>query len=149
MTNRNTLPFWESKTLAELNHHEWESLCDGCGQCCLVKLTDEDTNKVYSTNVACKLLDIETCVCQDYKLRAKKVAACLLLSNDEPDIFKLLPESCAYRCLHEQRSLPEWHPLISNNRHAVHEKGFSVRDYAVSEEFIHPDQLEDHVISEL
>ena len=148
MTSQKNLPFWESKTLAQLNHQEWESLCDGCGQCCLVKLTDVDTDKVYTTNVACKLLDIETSVCQDYEHRAEKVSACLLLSNDKPELFKLLPETCAYRCLHEQRPLPEWHPLISNDRQAVHENGISIRDFAVSEKYIHPEQLEDHVISE-
>ncbi len=149
MNGEDSEPFWVSKSLEQLNHQEWESLCDGCGQCCLVKLTDDDTEKVYSTNVACKLLDIESCRCQDYEHRAEKVSACLLLSVDKPELFKLLPETCAYRCLYEHRSIPVWHPLISKDRRAAHTNGLSIRDYAVSEEFIHPEQLEDHVISEI
>jgi len=149
MATHESRPFWLSKTLAQLNTQEWESLCDGCGQCCLVKLTDEDTDKVYTTNVACKLLDVESCTCRDYEHRAQKVSACLRLSADKPEIFKLLPVTCAYRCLFEQRSIPEWHPLISKNKQVVHENGVSIRDYAVSEEYIHPEQLEDHIISEL
>jgi len=142
-------PFWIAKSLAQLDSQEWESLCDGCGQCCLVKLTDDDTDKVYVTNIACSLLDIESCTCQDYEHRAEKVSACLLLSIDKPELFELLPETCAYRCLYEDRPLPEWHHLVSENKQAVYNNGLSVRDFAVSEEYIHPDQLEDHIISEI
>jgi len=140
--------FWEIKTLADLCRSEWEALCDGCAKCCLVKLTDAETEKIFVTNVACKLLDIELCECKDYQHRAEKVSACLLLSADKPELFKLLPVTCAYRCLHEQRPLPEWHHLLTKNKQAVHENGLSVREYALSEEYIHPEQLEDHIIEE-
>ncbi len=149
MNNQITEPFWLTKSLQQLTQQEWESLCDGCGQCCLVKLTDDDTNKVYLTNVACKLLDTESCTCKDYQHRAERVSSCLLLSADKPELFNLLPETCAYRCLYEQRPLPEWHHLISKNKQAVHENGLSIREYAVSEEYIHPEQLEEHIIAEL
>ena len=143
------LPFWKTKSLSEMTRAEWESLCDGCGQCCLVKLEDEDTHELYLTNVACKLLDIETCRCRDYEHRLQKVEMCLLLAPDKLDEFQWLPETCAYRLLAEGKELMDWHPLVSKNVNSVHEQGISVRDFSQSEEYIHPDQLHDHVIEKL
>src|SRR5205823_10824603 len=61
--------FWKHKTLEELNPAEWESLCDGCGRCCLVKLEDADSGAVYFTDIGCKLFDPLTCRCTDYAHR--------------------------------------------------------------------------------
>ena len=141
--------FWENKALAKMSQAEWESLCDGCGYCCLVKLEDEDDKLVYTTNVACRLLDTSSCRCRDYANRQTEVSTCLVLSLDKPEQFSLLPESCAYRCLFENRALPAWHPLISRDRDSVRQAGKSVCDYAVSEEYIHPEQLQDHIIHRL
>ena len=74
--------FWEEKSFAEMSQQEWESLCDGCGRCCLNKLEDEDTNEIYFTNVTCKLLDIEKCCCTDYENRKVSMPDCMILSVD-------------------------------------------------------------------
>ena len=125
--------FWKRKSLAEMSKTEWESLCDGCALCCLQKLEDEETGDVYFTDVACRLLDTETCRCTDYAARAKKVADCLVLSADEPDTFHWLPGSCAYRRLAEGQELPDWHPLRTGDPDSVHAAGISAKGKVVSE----------------
>ena len=142
-------PFWKNKSLSEMSQDEWESLCDGCAQCCLVKLEDAETDELYITNVACRLLDIETCRCGDYQHRLQKVSMCSLLTHDNLHEMKWLPETCAYRRLSEGKVLMDWHPLLSNNNESVHEAGISIRDFAQSEEYIHPDQLHEHVIEKI
>lgn len=135
--------FWETKTLAEFSSDEWESLCDGCGQCCLIKLEDEETGSVYRTNVSCQLLDLESCRCMDYSHRFEKVPECVQVSLEKPDQFEWMPESCAYRLLYEGKPLFDWHPLVAASK--TIDIPVSVKHIAISEEYIHPSQFEDHI----
>jgi uncharacterized cysteine cluster protein YcgN (CxxCxxCC family) len=138
--------FWETKALADMTRDEWESLCDGCGRCCLVKLEDEDDGEVYFTNVACQLLDSDNCRCTDYPQRQARVPDCVALSPQTVSRISWLPRTCAYRLLDEGRKLYAWHPLISGDAASVHKAGISVRGRVVCETNVKPDDLEDHVI---
>jgi len=125
--------FWKRKSLAEMNRDEWESLCDGCALCCLQKLEDEDTGDIYFTDIACRLLDTDSCRCTDYAARAKLVASCLVLSADKPEAFRWLPATCAYRLLAAGADLPDWHPLVTGDPDSVHDAGISAREKCISE----------------
>jgi uncharacterized protein len=138
-------PFWKTKALAEMSRAEWESLCDGCGRCCLNKLEDEDTGRFLYTKAACKLLDLETCQCTDYPNRAKRVPDCVTLTPKIVGDLGWLPKTCAYRLLDEGHGLPWWHPLISGRPETVEEAGITIKGVAYSEEGISVDDLVDHL----
>jgi len=125
--------YWKRKSLTEMTVDEWEGLCDGCALCCMHKVEEEDTGDLYYTDVACKLLDLESCRCSDYANRAKRVADCLVLSANRPEEFNWLPASCAYRRLANGQNVPGWHPLITGRSSSVHEADISVLGKAVSE----------------
>lgn len=131
--SQSTRPFWVEKSLQEMDQAEWESLCDGCGRCCLLKLQDFDTGEVSYTSVACRLLDLDKCVCTKYEERRRLVPDCVKLNPNNIAELKWMPATCAYRLLYEGKPLEPWHHLVSGSRETVHEAGISIRHRAISE----------------
>jgi len=120
-------PFWKTKTLEEMSPSEWESLCDGCGKCCMAKLEDEDTGEIHWTTVGCRLFDAGVCRCTDYEHRLERVDDCVRLTPDNVRTLTWLPSTCAYRLVAEGKDLYPWHPLISGRPESVHEAGISMQ----------------------
>ncbi len=125
---------------------EWESLCDGCGQCCLIKLEDEDTTEIAVTRLACKLLDLGSCQCSDYLNRQRHIPDCVKLTPDGVKRLRWLPATCAYRLIDEGQGLRWWHPLVSGTNETVHEAGVSIRGTAISERKIPEDRFPAHIV---
>ncbi|MBV8681678.1 MAG: YcgN family cysteine cluster protein [Caulobacteraceae bacterium] len=146
-------PFWRRKTLAEMTSAEWESLCDGCGLCCVIRLEDDETGDVTPTRVSCRLLDAHTCRCTDYADRHRTVPDCIKLTPGNIRDLPWMPRSCAYRRLYEGKDLPSWHPLVTGDPESVHRAGVSVRGQTINEaclddpddamDFLAPDWLVD------
>ena len=140
--------FWRLP-LEKLTRAEWEALCDGCGKCCLNKLEDADTGEVALTNVACRLLDGDTCRCTQYPVRHQFVPDCIVLTKDTiHEHLYWLPQTCAYRLRLEGRPLYDWHHLISGDPDTVHAAGVSMRGATVPEFMVDEDDWEDHIIEE-
>jgi uncharacterized cysteine cluster protein YcgN (CxxCxxCC family) len=133
MSDETVQPFWKTKTLQEMTKQEWESLCDGCGKCCLHKLQYEDSDEVYYTNVGCRLLDLATGRCSKYETRQKHVPDCVELSPQQLLTLNWLPSTCAYRMLSRGKDLPKWHPLVTGDPNSVHAAGQSIRGRAIPE----------------
>ena len=125
---------------------EWESLCDGCARCCLHKLEDADSGMIHYTAVHCRLLNQKRCRCRDYDRRLERVPDCIDLRPENMEEMHWLPATCAYRLLYEGKPLYDWHPLVSGSPDSVHEAGISIRGRVLSEEFVHPDSFEEHII---
>ena len=142
-------PFWKIKPLGAMTPAEWESLCDGCGRCCVIKLEDEETDELFYTDIACRLFDDRTCRCGNYGLRAKLVEGCVVLTPKTlPEIAHWMPSTCAYRLLHEGKPLYDWHPLVSGDPESVHAAGISLRGRVVPEYEVDEADFEDHIVPE-
>lgn len=150
-----SLPFWRRKALSEMTEEEWESLCDGCGRCCLVKLEEEapegepepENPRIFFTDVGCRLLDTHSCRCRDYANRDALVPDCVRLTARVVQEIGWLPPTCAYRRLAEGKDLAWWHPLVSGDPETVHWAGISVRGRVrASEDKVAEEALEDHIV---
>lgn len=139
-----TAPFWETTPLTKMTTEQWESLCDGCGRCCLHKLRDDDTEELHYTSVACRLLDVKTCQCTDYAQRHRKVQDCITLTPEMIPELDWLPPDCAYRRLSEGRGLPQWHPLLTHTTQSVITAGESAAGRCISER--RAGALEDYIV---
>jgi uncharacterized cysteine cluster protein YcgN (CxxCxxCC family) len=134
-------PFWETKSLDEMTPEEWESLCDGCGNCCLEKIEDTDSGEIAVIPVACENLDTISCRCLVYENRDLMSSDCILLTVRNLNEIDWLPETCAYRLLSDGKDLPKWHPLVSGNPNSVHKAGISVRGKVISGCYVHPKDI--------
>ncbi|MGL4729471.1 MAG: YcgN family cysteine cluster protein [Bosea sp. (in: a-proteobacteria)] len=144
--DQNRPPFWREKSLEQMSDAEWESLCDGCGRCCLVKLEDEDTGRIHATSVGCRLFDAQSCRCTDYADRASLVPDCVTLTPEAVRTLTWLPPSCAYRLLAEGKELYWWHPLVSGDPATVVEAGVSVKGrVSAMEDDVPLDELQEHL----
>lgn len=138
--------YWYAKPLDQMSRAEWESLCDGCGKCCLHKLQEEDIDDVYYTKIACRFLDHDNCRCQDYDRRQELVPGCVTLTPDSLAEHWWLPDTCAYRLLAEGLPLFDWHPLISGDPNSVHAAGMSVKGKVLAEGSVPEEDYEDYIV---
>ncbi len=149
MPDETGLPFWKRKSFSEMTREEWESLCDGCARCCMLKLQDEDTDEIIDTAVVCRFLAMHACQCKVYGQRSQRVPTCVTLTPENIKEIKWMPKTCAYRLLAEGKDLAWWHPLVSGNRESVHSAGISVRGKVISERGVDLEHLEDYAIDGL
>lgn len=139
-------PYWKTTSLDQMSKRQWEALCDGCGQCCLLKFEDEDDGTIYVTKLACKLLNVGSCQCGDYENRQSMVPDCIAITPQKIKELPWLPETCGYRLISEGKDLAWWHPLISGDPETVHQAGVSVRGFAKSERHVAEQDYTDYII---
>jgi len=142
-------PFWKTISFDQMTPEQWESLCDGCGRCCLYKFEDVDTHEFFYTNVVCRFLDLETCQCTVYSERKEKMPSCIILSPTRIPKLTWLPDTCAYRLVNEGKDLPKWHPLVSGDPLTVHQAGISIQNKAIPEQDIDMRDLENYIIDQI
>ena len=140
------MSFWLEKTLDEMSDSEWESLCDGCAKCCLIKLEDDETGEVHYTSLVCDLLDTDGCRCTRYPERHRLVPDCIQFTPELAATLSWLPDTCAYRLVAEGLDLPPWHPLVSGKSDSVHAAGASVRGRVIPVRTIDVDDQQDYLI---
>jgi hypothetical protein len=126
-------PDFLKKPLTQMTPDEWESLCDGCGLCCQIRVEDEDTGEIALSNVACKYLCLNSHQCTDYMNRQKNVPDCIKVTPENVMALDWLPRTCGYRLAAFGQPLPKWHHLICGDKERVHRYGPSMKGGLVSE----------------
>lgn len=113
---------------------EWESLCDGCGLCCQIRVEDEETGEIALSNVACRHLCLKMHGCTDYANRQRNVPDCIKITPQ--NVFELhwLPRTCAYRLVAFGQPLLKWHHLMCGDKSRVHRYGPSMMGNLISED---------------
>ena len=145
--------FWSRFALNELNHSEWEALCDGCGSCCLIKYIDNDDDEelVEYTDVTCQLMDCATGYCQHYATRQEHVPDCIQLTMDNLPNMMWLPSHCAYKRLYKGQGLPSWHLLLTEDavvtQHEMRAANVGVAGRCVSEIGMSDEEMETRVVN--
>ncbi|MGP5550555.1 YcgN family cysteine cluster protein [Psychrobacter namhaensis] len=145
--------FWSRFALAELNHSEWEALCDGCGSCCLIKYIDNDDDEelVEYTDVTCQLMDCATGYCQHYATRQEHVPDCIQLTMENLPNMMWLPSHCAYKRLYKGQNLPSWHLLLTGDVVATQQQmraaNIGVAGRCVSEIGMSDEEMEERVVN--
>jgi len=138
--------FWQEKTSSEMTDQEWESLCDGCGRCCVWKFEDETTREILYTNIRCSLFNHDSCRCSDYQHRSESIPDCMNIRNLTDQQYAWLPDTCAYRLIHEAKPLFDWHPLRCGDPDRVHQAGISLRNKTVSGDGLTEEDIIRHII---
>jgi len=140
--------FWETIPFDQLNQKQWESICDGCAQCCAHKLQDEDTDEIFYTNIVCEYLDTNKCQCSVYADRHTYVPDCIKITAENAKELSWIPETCGYKLLANGKPLPDWHPLVTGSRNSTEQANMSIRDKVISEADIDMDDLEDYLVED-
>ena len=153
--------FWSRFALSELNHSEWEALCDGCGSCCLIKYIDDEhvsdddnsheAEMVEYTDVTCQLMDCATGYCQHYDTRQEHVPDCIQLTMENLPQMMWLPSHCAYKRLYKGQGLPSWHLLLTQDAVATQQQmraaNVGVAGRCVSEIGMSDEEMETRVVN--
>ncbi|MEM6414997.1 MAG: YcgN family cysteine cluster protein [Pseudomonadota bacterium] len=137
----NAQPYWKTKKLSEMTKAEWESLCDGCGKCCMVLIEDDETETIWETDVACRLYDADKRVCTDYSNRHRRVPDCVRLTPENASALPWMPETCAYRRIARGQSLPEWHPLVTGDPQSTARAGAAASKFLISEDALDEEEI--------
>jgi uncharacterized cysteine cluster protein YcgN (CxxCxxCC family) len=153
--------YWDTIPLEHMSDEQWESICDGCGKCCLHKFIEDEAAEedmqptehieqgetIHFTNIVCGLLNTKTCSCSQYHRRTELVPDCVKLTKDNLDSIFYMPNSCSYRRLYEGRGLPSWHPLLNRGKKAaMHKADMSIRGKTVFDHDVDLEQFEDYIV---